>query len=205
MDLMNLLQGQISDNLVEQLSQQLGGADKQQTAAATSGIMTTLMGALAKNAASPEGAQSLNNALERDHDGSILNDVMGMLGGNTQTSNSKMLNGSGIVKHILGDRQGGAVNMISQMSGLDSSQTGSLMTMLAPVIMGALGQTKRQQGLDVGGIASLLSGTVQSQQAKNPTMGLVTSFLDSDGDGSIVDDVAGMGLKFLGGLFKGRK
>ncbi len=205
MDLMNLLQGQISENLIDQLSQQIGGADKEQTAAATTGIMTTLMGALAKNAQTPEGAQSLDKALEKDHDGSIMEDIMGMLSGNKQTNNPKMLNGSGIINHILGDRQSGAVNMISQMSGLDSSKTGSLMTMLAPVLMGALGQTKRQQGLDVSGIASLLSGTVQSQKSQNPTMNLVTSFLDSDGDGSIVDDVASMGFKFLGGFFKGRK
>ncbi len=205
MDLMNLLQGQISDNLIDQLSNQIGGADKEKTAAATTGIMTTLMGALAKNAQSPEGAQSLNNALERDHDGSILDDVMGMLSGNAQANNPKMLNGAGIINHILGDRQSGAVNMISQMSGLDSNKTGSLMTMLAPVLMGALGQTKRQQGLDMNGIASLLSGTVQNQKSQNPTMDLVTRFLDSDGDGSIVDDVASIGFKFLGGFFKGRR
>ncbi|MCB0557329.1 MAG: DUF937 domain-containing protein [Lewinellaceae bacterium] len=203
-NLMDILQGSLSSGMVEQLSQQLGGADKQQTAAAASGIVTTLMGALAKNASSTEGAQALNNALERDHDGSILDDVMGMLTGNTQTNNSSMLNGAGILNHVLGNKQSGAIDMISKLSGLDSSKTGSLMTMLAPVIMGALGKTKQQQGLDVAGITSLLSGTVSAQKQQNPTMNLVTSFLDADGDGSIVDDVANMGMKILGGFF-GRK
>ena len=201
---MDLLQGSLSSGMVDQLSRQLGGADKQQTAAAASGIVTTLMGALAKNASSTEGAQALNNALERDHDGSILEDVMGMLTGNAQVNNDRMLNGSGILNHVLGNKQSGAVDMISKLSGLDSSKTGSLMTMLAPVIMGALGKTKREQGLDMAGIASLLSGTVSAQKQQNPTMNLVTSFLDADGDGSIVDDVANMGMKILGGFF-GRK
>ncbi|MCB0611783.1 MAG: DUF937 domain-containing protein [Phaeodactylibacter sp.] len=203
-NLMDILQGSLSSGMVEQLSQQLGGADKQQTAAAASGIVTTLMGALAKNASSTEGAQALNNALERDHDGSILDDVMGMLTGNAQVNNDRMLNGSGILNHVLGNKQSGAIDMISKLSGLDSSKTGSLMTMLAPVIMGALGKTKQQQGLDVAGITSLLSGTVSAQKQQNPTMNLVTSFLDADGDGSIVDDVANMGMKILGGFF-GRK
>ncbi|MCB0581929.1 MAG: DUF937 domain-containing protein [Phaeodactylibacter sp.] len=203
-NLMDLLQGSLSSGMVDQLSRQLGGADKQQTAAAASGIVTTLMGALAKNASSTEGAQALNNALERDHDGSILEDVMGMLTGNAQVNNDRMLNGSGILNHVLGNKQSGAVDMISKLSGLDSSKTGSLMTMLAPVIMGALGKTKREQGLDMAGIASLLSGTVSAQKQQNPTMNLVTSFLDADGDGSIVDDVANMGMKILGGFF-GRK
>ncbi|MCB0546359.1 MAG: DUF937 domain-containing protein [Phaeodactylibacter sp.] len=204
-NLMDLLQGSLSSGMIDQLSQQLGGANKQQTAAAASGIVTTLMGALAKNASSTEGAQALNNALERDHDGSILDDVMGMLSGQAQVNNTSMLNGAGILNHVLGNKQSGAVDMISKLSGLDSNQTGSLMTMLAPVIMGALGKAKRQQGLDVAGIASLLSGTVSAQKQNNPTMNLVTSFLDADGDGSIVDDVANMGMKILGGFFRRKK
>lgn len=203
-NLMDLLQGSLPSGMIDQLSQQLGGANKQQTAAAASGIVTTLMGALAKNASSTEGAQALDNALERDHDGSILDDVMGMLTGNAQVNNSSMLNGTGILNHVLGNKQSGAVDMISKLSGLDSSKTGSLMAMLAPVVLGALGKAKRQQGLDVAGIASLLSGTVSAQQQNNPTMNLVTSFLDADGDGSIVDDVANMGMKILGNFF-GRK
>ncbi|MCP3897235.1 DUF937 domain-containing protein, partial [Moraxella sp.] len=204
-DLMDLLNGQLSDGMLDMLSQQMGGADKEQTAAAASGIMSTLMGALAKNASTEDGAQSLNNALENDHDGSILDDVMGMLSGqNAKPEHSKMLNGGGILKHLLGDRQGGAIDMISKMSGLSSGNTGNLMSMLAPLVMGTLGQQKRQSGLDVGGLMSLLSGTVGGRKDKDPMMGLVSSFLDKDGDGSIVDDVAGMGMKILGGLFKRR-
>ena len=180
---MNLLQGTLSESMVEQLSNQVGGADKEKTAAAASGIIATLTGALAKNAQTTEGAASLNNALERDHDGSILNDVIGMLS----------------------NQQGGVVEMISKMSGLESDKTGSLMTMLAPVIMGALGKTKRDQGLDMAGIASLLSGTVSEEKQKNPTMNLITSFLDKNNDGSIVDDVARMGMDMFSNFLKRKR
>ena len=208
MDIMNLLQGQLSEGVLDQLTQQIGASDSKQTAAATAGIMNTLVGALAKNASNHDGAQSLSNALDRDHDGSVLDNVMDMFtgGGQTAQQNNRAMNGAGILNHILGDRQGGAIDMISQISGLDSGKTGNLMTMLAPMLMGALGRQKRQQGLDVGGLANLLTGTVtqQNQSAQNPTMSLVTKFLDSDGDGSIADDVASIGMKLLGGLF-GRK
>ncbi|NBC07869.1 MAG: DUF937 domain-containing protein [Bacteroidetes bacterium] len=206
-NLMNLLQGSLSDDMIDQLSQQVGGADKEQTAVAASGIVNTLMGALAKNTESTEGAKALDNALEQDHDGSILNDVVGMLSGQkAEAQNERMLNGSGILNHVLGNKQGGAIQMISKVSGLDSSKTGSLMTMLAPVVMGALGKTKREQGLDMTGIASLLSGTVAQERANssNPAIDMAMQFLDSDGDGSAVDDIANMGMKMLGGLF-GRK
>jgi hypothetical protein len=206
-NLMNLLQGSLSDGMIDQLSQQIGGAEKEQTAAAASGIVNTLMGALAKNAESTEGAQALNHALERDHDGSILNNVVGMLSGQqAQAQDNRMLNGSGILNHVLGNKQGGAVQMISKLSGLDSDKTGSLMTMLAPLVMGALGKTKKEQGLDIAGIASLLSGTVSAERANtsNPAIDMAMKFLDSDGDGSVADDVASIGMKMLGGLF-GRK
>jgi hypothetical protein len=117
------------------------------------------------------------------------------------------LNGAGILNHLLGERQSGAVDMISKMSGLDSSQTGNLMTMLAPMVMGMLGKQKQQQGLDVSGLAGMLTHTVTSQkQSNNPLMNLATNFLDKDGDGSILDDVAGMvGKNLLGSLFGGKR
>jgi len=203
-DLLNMLQGQLSQGMIDQLSQQLGGVEKEKTAAAASGVVTTLMGALAKNANTTDGASALSNALDRDHDGSVLDDLMGLVSGQVKPQNERMLNGQGILNHVLGDRQGNAIQMISKLSGLDSSKTGNLMTMLAPIVMGTLGKAKQQQGLDAAGIASLLSGTVSANKQSNPTMDLVSRFLDSDGDGSITDDIANIGMKMLGGLFRKR-
>ena len=200
-NLMDLLQGQLSEGLVDQLSQQIGGADKTQTAAAASSIFSTLTAALAKNASTPEGASALSNALDRDHDGSVLDNVMDMLGGRAQPQNSRAMNGAGILGHLLGNKQNGAADMISQMSGLNSGQTGSLMSILAPMVMGALGKQKRQEGLDIGGLTSMLSGVKQSQQG-NQGMDLISSFIDRDGDGSIVDDITKMGMNVLGKFLK---
>lgn len=210
MDLMDLLQGQLSGKMIDQLSNSLGGADQEKTAKAASGITSVLMSALAKNASSTEGASSLASALDRDHDGSILDDVVGMVTGANRNTGSgsidlnRMLNGAGILNHVLGNKQSGAIEMISKMSGLDKNKTGSLMTMLAPVIMGALGKAKRDNNLDSSGLSSLLRGTLKKNSSKNPLLNLATRFLDADGDGSILDDLAGMGMKMLSGLF-GRK
>lgn len=202
LNLMDLLQGQLPNEMVDQLSSQLG-ADRQQTAMAATGIMGTLVSALARNAATPQGAAALSNALDRDHDGSILNNLAGLLGGQVPVQDNRALNGAGILNHILGERQSGAVDMISQMSGLNSNQTGNLMQMLAPVVMGMLGQSKRQQGLDVAGLAGLLTNVASSKQAQsNPAMSMVTRLLDRDGDGSAVDDIARIGMNVLGNLFK---
>ena len=202
---LELLQGQLDSGLVDTLSKQIGGADRQQTANAAQGIMSSLVTALAKNASTPEGAASLNNALERDHDGSLLDSLGDMFGGGqVAQSHARAANGAGILNHLLGNNQGGVIDMVSKMSGLNSSKTGSMMTMLAPMVMSMLGKHKRQQGLDIGGIANMLSGSVDSQrQAGNPIMDMATRFLDQDGDGSMIDDVAGMvGKGLLSKLFR---
>ena len=208
-NLMDLLQGQLTDSVIDQLSNQLGGADRQQTKTAADSALSTLMAALSKNAAQPEGASALANALDRDHDGSILDDLTGILGKmgqpQQQQQSSPMnsaLNGAGILKHVLGGKQSNVIDMISKMSGLNNGNSGSLLAMLAPMVMGALGKQKRQQNLDQGGLSDLLRNSVNSPTAQTKEMGLIGKLLDQDGDGSIMDDIAGLGMKTLGNLFK---
>ena len=206
--LISLLEQQLGNgNVLETLAKQVGAKDAGQTQSAANSILTALMGAMAKNASSPQGAGALANALDRDHDGSILDDLAGMLMGSTPAQNTKALNGSGIVQHLLGDRQNGVVDMVSKVSGMDKNQVSALMVKLAPLLMGVLGKTKKEQGLDTGGLASLLQGTVTAQkQQGNPVMNMVTAMLDKDGDGSVVDDLvesAGKGL--LSKLFGKKK
>jgi hypothetical protein len=198
MDLMEILQGHLTPEVLGQLSQQTG-ASPEQTNTAAQGIFSTLLGGLAKNAGSEQGATGILGALDRDHDGSVLNDIVGMLSGGSQ--NASATNGAGILGHILGGQQQNAAGMVSQASGIDAGNIMGMMAKLAPVVMGVLGQQRQQQGFDASGLASLLGGTVQ-KQSSNPLMQMATSFLDKDGDGSITDDIMGMvGSKLLGGLF----
>ena len=199
MDLMNLLQGHLTPEVINQLSQQTGTAPEQ-TALAAQGIFSMLLSGLANNASTENGATGILEALDRDHDGSILNDVMGLVMGSGQ--NSSATNGAGILGHILGGQQKDAAQMVSQTSGISLSGVMDMMIKLAPMVMGVIGQQKQQQGgMNASGLAGLLGNTVQSQN-ENPLMQMATRFLDKDGDGSAIDDVMGMvGSKFLGGMF----
>ena len=199
MDLLDLVKGQLGQAAMQQIAKQIGGSP-QQVNTATDGVLSTLMSALAKNTKSQEGASSLLNALDNDHDGGVLDNLQDLIGGNTAGINPRAANGAGILKHLLGNNQSSAVDMISKMSGLGGSQAGSLMTMLAPVLMGALGKQKKQQNLDIGGLANLLNGqTHQRRSSGNPLFDMANKFLDADGDGSAVDDIMS---KVGGGLLK---
>jgi len=204
---LDLLQSQLNDDqFIDQLSQQIGGADKQQTKTAAEGAVNALMGAMARNAKKPQEAQNLANALERDHDGSILEDAIGFLSGRRQPENPKMVNGSGILKHLLGGEQSNVISMISQMAGMDQNKSGNLLATLAPLVMGALGKTKRQSGLGVGDLMQLLSGTAQQQKQQGGMSGqLIAAFLDQDGDGDVSDDVTRIGGNLLRRFFRRKK
>lgn len=199
-NLLDLIQGQLSGDLIPELSRQVN-APEEQTSAVTNGILSTLIGALSKNASSPEGAASLNQALEQDHDGGILDNIMGLLGGD-DGGNLRASNGAGIVGHIFGDKVGSVVEGLSKSTGMDTGSIGTLLIKLAPVVMAALGKLKSQQGLDQQGVTDLLQGTVEQNSEQNPLLTMAGKFLDKDGDGSVMDDLGNMGMNILGGLFK---
>ena len=202
-NLIDLLQSQLSDGLIDQLSKQIG-APQQQTRTAADSILSSLIGGLARNAQKPGGADALANALDNDHDGSLLDNLNDLIGGGQSANiNPRAANGEGILKHVLGGKKGNIMDMVSQISGLGQGQTGNLMAMLAPIVMGMLGKQKRQSGLDSGGIANILASALGTQQQRGGlATTLITNLLDRDGDGSAIDDVAKIGMNIFSKFFK---
>lgn len=201
MEIKDVLSSLLTRQNVQQLSQQAGIDDTQKTEVATTAIFDTLLGALSQNAKSEEGAQGIFNALKKDHDGSILNDPMGFLMGLNQPNNMRMLNGSGILGHLLGSNVGNVAGMISKATGLDQRTVQKLMPMIAPLVMGAAGKMMREKGSieqqEPQQVRNLLNETVEKEKQGNPMMDLASKFLDQDNDGSVVDDLFGMASKFL--------
>jgi len=203
-DLFDMLQSQVGESLVGALTNQLGGASPKQTSNGVQGAMSILMSALAKNAKNPQGASALGSALDRDHDGSILDDIVGFVNGSSPINQTKAGNGEGILGHILGGQKSSAIDSLTKMSGLNSNQSSSLLAKLAPVVLGMLGKQKRSQGLDMSGLSNILNNSAATAQKKTPQSSILTSFLDQDGDGDIKDDAARIGFSLLKNLFKRR-
>src|SRR5262245_10277282 len=192
MDLMEILTQQLSGDSVKQISQQIG-ADEGTTNQAIGTALPVLISALAKNSSDQSGAEALHHALQNDHDGSILDDVSGYLNSGDTSS------GAGILKNVLGNRQNNITNALSQQTGLNTGSIVQLLTTLAPMLMGALGKTQAQGGFDPGSLSGYLNGQHQQLQSSSPDMmGMVTSLLDSNKDGSILDDLGNI----AGKLFK---
>lgn len=192
---LDLLANQLDDSTLSQLSRQLG-ADTNQTEQAVNAALPMLLAALSRNAATPEGAQSLTRALARDHDGSILNHLVGALGNRALSAD-----GQKILGHVLGGRQRNVMSGVSRVSGLDENRTGQLLALLAPLVMGALGQVQQQRHLDANGVANLLS---QDRAESESQLGGLARLLDLDGDGNPTDDMMMLGTNLLGSFFRRR-
>jgi hypothetical protein len=71
---------QVDGGTVDRMASQLGvspGTVQQ----AMPAVLSTILGGLARNASQPEGAEAIHGALNRDHDGSLLDNLSGLLGG----------------------------------------------------------------------------------------------------------------------------
>ena len=185
--LLGLLQGQD----LEKLAQQVGGSSKE-VRNGVAAALPAILAAVNKNANNSEKAQGLNKALEQ-HDGAVLNNLGSYL------QNPDLKDGAGILNHLFGGNTQNVANAVSQSSGLDAQGSIKILETLAPLVLGVLGQQKKENNLDAQGISDLTSKLSSSLEGASGIMGMITNFLDSNKDGNVMDDLTGMIGKFLGG------
>ncbi len=219
---------QLGGGTMNQIAQQIG-ADPQTTNNAVQMALPMLLGGLATNASSPQGAQALDTALA-DHDPSLLDNLGSMLGGGGAPAGASALGGLGggglggmlggilggggagggiggaILGHVLGGRQAGVTDGVSRATGMQPAQVGQLLMILAPIVMAALAKRKQEAGVHAGNIGSVLEQEQQQAVQRSPGLGglLGSVFGGGAGGGNVADDIARMGPSVLGGLFGGR-
>jgi hypothetical protein len=189
-DLLGQAQG---DQALGEISQHIG-AEPNLTSSAIQMALPALINAMG-NQAQGGNAGALTEAITQD-DGGLLGNLGGLgslLGGGQQSSAA-----SGILGMLLGGNQGNVANQISQSSGLGVGQVANLLMMLAPLVMGYFGKQQSNQSLNSGGILDMITGHQQQvQQAPQADQGFLSNMLDSDHDGSSMDDIASMALKYM--------
>ena len=200
------LASQLQGAPLQQVAQQLG-IDPAQASSAVSAALPLLMGALGRNASQPEGAQALFGALQKDHAGGDIGSVLGaVLGG----ASGRQADGAGILGHIFGGSQERAQAGVAQATGLQSSQAGQLLKILAPIVMAYLAKRMFQQrtgapggaaNADPGALAGILGQEQQEiRQQGGLGGGLLGAVLDQDGDGQLgIGDLMKIGGGLLGG------
>lgn len=194
--IMQLLVSQLGSGAVGQISEQLG-VDEDEVQKAVGMALPIIIGALNRSTASTGGAEALTGALQRDHDGSILDDLASAV-----TSQETIKDGSAILRHVMGDRRGNLVGNVSRATDLDPDQVERVFAMLAPIVLGALGQMQRKKGLNAQGVAELLQ---QERSTVEKAASGLTELLDMDDDGEVSEEIISLGSNLLGGLLSGKK
>lgn len=190
MNIFELMTNQISNpDTLNKLGQSVGAEPSQVQQLTQLGI-PALLQALMRNARSSEGAAALSGALDQ-HQYDNVEDVGGFLDNVNTADGAKML------QHIFSGHNDRVQNNLARQTGLETGQVFALLTQLTPLLLGALGQQKKQQNIDASGISGML-GNIVEQNGDSGLMGMVTRLLDTDQDGDIMDDVGNL----LGGFLK---
>ncbi|MEX0996657.1 MAG: DUF937 domain-containing protein [Flavobacteriaceae bacterium] len=209
--ILELLNSDLGKQIVKGASAQTN-APEDKTSQVVSMVLPLLLGAMKKNASTPEGASGLLKALQSKHDGSIVNNLDTYFQGGVDQADLK--DGEGILDHVLGNRRNDVENALSKKSGLDSNSIAQILKIAAPIVIGMLGKEAKEKNVSTeSGLADVLGNLIGGKTKKEQSM--LHSILDADGDGSIIDDIAGMVLGgskttkkssglggLLGGLFK---
>lgn len=137
-------------------------------------LIPMILGGLRKQKDEHGGEARVDHILNKYGSASVLDNIGGLFSKKVKDESVDPRLGG-----LLGESGVQATDMIANQFKLDSSVASRLIPMLAPVVLGALTKKRDVEGAGSSGIASLL---------------------DQDGDGSILDDVAGFLMKgLLGG------
>lgn len=162
--------GSMGSQVTDQLSSSLG-IDNKTAGAIIPQVLPMILGGLKKQKDERGGAERVDHILNKYGSSSVLDDIGGLFSSKAQDSNPDPALGG-----LLGDAGVQASNLFGKQFSLDGNTASKIIPMLAPVVLGFLTK-KRDSGTGSSGIASLL---------------------DQDGDGSVLDDVAGFLMSGLG-------
>lgn len=166
------LLGAVGPEVSQQLSSTLG-IDRNLAGQILPQVAPLILGGLKRQMQNNGGAPRVDHILNKYGDAGVLDDIGGLFGMQAQRQNADPRLGG-----LLGDSGVQAANMLSKNLNLDMNTAMKVIPMLAPIVLGFLSRKR-----DTGGAGS---------------MGLA-SLLDQDGDGDILDDVAGFFMRGMAG------
>lgn len=198
--ILDLLNSGIGKTIISGVSQETNQSQNKTQEVLTMAL-PILMAAMKRNAASNDGAQGLMSALDNKHDGSILDNLGDLFNGGV--NQEVKTDGEKILGHVFGSKKPTVEHALSQKSGIDAASIAQILQVAAPIVLGMLGKEKRRQNVQTSsGLEGLLGGLLGGN-SKVQEQSFLEAILDADGDGSVIDDVAGMvlgGNKKKGGL-----
>jgi hypothetical protein len=170
---------------VQQLGRQFG-VDDDQAAAALSALVPALAAGFLRNVQHEGGLASLGSALASGRHAGYLDEL-----GSLQRPET-VADGNGILGHIFGtkDVSRQVAARAAQSSGVGPDILKQMLPVVAAMVMASMAKRAKAGPATAGARVGLPGGGL---------MDMLGPMLDTNRDGSMMDDVAGMLGKFLGG------
>jgi OOP family OmpA-OmpF porin len=161
MNLLNLIQSQLSPQAVGQISNAMGESPEGTRSALSTAIPALLGSLVGKATASPSGATEVFNLIKEGPGqgtgwSDSITDAAGNLSGRAAQPASPSL-----LSSLLGSKLGPVTDFISSRCGIRGTSATSLLGMAAPLILGTLGKHITTQGLGPTGLGQLLGSQTQ--------------------------------------------
>lgn len=176
MNILDVIMNARDGAAVRQLGSQVG-LGEEQTASALSALLPALAAGFQQNLQKPEGVAGLVAALASGNHQRYIEKPAALAG------EAAVAEGNGILGHVFGskDVSRAVASRAAAQSGLGPDVMKRLLPLAADLVMGALAQQQKAGG-----------GPAATPVAGGGLTGMLTSLIDQDRDGSIVDDLGGM-------------
>jgi hypothetical protein len=157
-NLISLVTQFLTPDVIARIASALG-LDRTIAQKAIGAAVPALLAFLGNAVAKPGGERQLANAMAQQPLGP-LDIVKNIIGGSEQKS--LVERGSSMLSGLLGgSTQDALTQAVGKFAGIGEGTSKSLLGMLGPMVLGALGQHQRDTGLDVGSLANLLASQKQ--------------------------------------------
>ena len=164
MNLVDLVTSQLTGDVLGKLAG-LTGTNESQTRSATNAAVPALLSAFGKLASTNSGASSLASSLG-GLDLKTLGNLTGLLGG-SQASGLGSIGGS-LLSSLLGNNLGGLVGTIASFAGMQPGIMKTLLTYLAPIVLGTVANSFKGAKPDAAGLTRLFSEQQDNIKAALP-------------------------------------
>jgi hypothetical protein len=164
MNLVDLVTSQLTGDVLGKLAG-LTGTNEAQTRSATNAAVPALLSAFGKLASTNSGASSLASSLG-GLDLKTLGNLAGLLGGG-QASGLSSIGGS-LLSSLLGNNLGSLVGTIASFAGMQPGIMKTLLTYLAPIVLGTIANSFKGAKPDAAGLMRLFSEQQDNIKAALP-------------------------------------
>jgi len=162
MNLLKIVKDQVSDNFLNRASEVIGGSPAS-TQKAIGALIPSFMGSVVTKASTESGASDLLSMIKNGgYNSNAGSTEMNLMNNKTNEILSK---GENLVSKLMGNNADNLVSRISSFSNLTKEGTGKLLSMVAPMVMGAIGKQVSQNNLNATGLRDLIKE--QSQYVRD--------------------------------------